>query len=216
MPVTASIKLDIKQGEISIKNAVRGYVSSLLTRAVGPILRDIRLLIDQTVRGSDTYKSLTTGELRGEFGLRNANQSLEEIINLLQMSVNVQMEPVRYTANELRGGILIQFLKSDYSEILSSSAASYQSNQFTIEWLKWLLTYGDSIIIADYSIAYNLTAAQKARSRTGVALMLPLGIGWRVPPAWAGTADDNWLTKEFGQAGVQTQIEKIIMKALGV
>jgi hypothetical protein len=62
-----------------------------------------------------------------------------------------------------------------------------------LEWLRWLLTFGDRIIISEYQI--HLISG-KGRSGRGI-MVADDASAWRVPPRFSGTIRNNWLTRAF-------------------
>jgi hypothetical protein len=79
-----------------------------------------------------------------------------------------------------------------------------------IPWLDWLILQGDRIIVLGYDVDFDLTPAERARSRTGMALM-ERGSGWRVPPEFSGTAESNFLTRAFDGPAVEEMVAEIVV-----
>jgi hypothetical protein len=76
---------------------------------------------------------------------------------------------------------------------------------FNIDWLKWLLTSGAEPVIFGYRVKFG----NFPTSRTGQAIMVPKNGGaWGVPAEFAGTANDNWITRNLDL--FRPKIEEII------
>jgi hypothetical protein len=88
--------------------------------------------------------------------------------------------------------------------------AKYVSNQFEIDWLRWITVEGDMIIIQDFEITYDLTDAQIRASRSKEALMKKGGT-WQVPEAFRGFLQSNFLTKAFDTQAVKDEVTAIIL-----
>lgn len=213
MPININMKVDPADIDSALRNSIRTHMNAALGLVTVDLTKDIQDWITSLLVADATYQSILGGDLRAEFGLENPDVVLQEILTILRDSVIVSYSPVRFNGNNLQGGIVIKAIKDDFSDILSSGAATYMSNQFKVEWLKWLISEGDSIIIADYRISYDLTPKERANSRTGVALMKK-GSGWKVPAQYAGIISDNFITKIFQGVGLELQLSKILEQAL--
>src|SRR5690606_10281011 len=91
----------------------------------------------------------------------------------------------------------------EFSELLKIPAAKYsyisksnllRGSEVQIDWLEWLLIYGSQPQV-QAQIVFNVPKF----SRTGDAIMLatPGRWGWGVHPTYAGTPDDNFLTRSL-------------------
>jgi hypothetical protein len=60
--------------------------------------------------------------------------------------------------------------------------------QTDLHWLDWLLRQGSAVIVS----GYQYTPKRDGRSGGGVMTM---GSLWRVPPQFAGTLQNNFITK---------------------
>ena len=78
-----------------------------------------------------------------------------------------------------------------------------------LDWLKWLLLYGDRTIIS----GYEFTIKNDNKSRTGRGIMQGSVSGsWRVPSDYAGNVDNNWIIK--GIESVADDIENFFFRTL--
>lgn len=195
--------------------AVRNHLNSAMHLAAAGITKRVREYAEDLVENTSTYGSLLTGELLGELGIPDVQGRLKAVVEAVGKSVHVQVIPIRVNGTKLNGGLRVQMLRSDFEDLLALPAAEYYSNQYLIPWLQWILLEGDKIIITTHEIFKDLSPSQKASSRTGKALMRP-GKGWRVPPEYAGVADDNFLTRAFGDelTKIKDRITTIVSEEL--
>ena len=75
-----------------------------------------------------------------------------------------------------------------------------------IPWLNWLLTAGDSILIANFGVEFG------SYGRTGKARMSGNFAPYKVHSSFSGTPDNNFITRAI--AAVYPQIKEIIRKEL--
>lgn len=194
-----------------ILNAFRLKLNSVLKRAAPSIKRRIGDVCEQLIQRTGEYNSLLSGDLLGELGVPDIGRRLDEILDTIKNSCDVQFTPLMQVGGVLNGGLTIGMVRSDFLDILGLPEAAYVTSRGTdIPWLNWILTQGDRIIIMGYDVKIPLTtAAEKSKSRTGLALMTP-GTGWRVPPAFSGTLSDNFITRAFIGSNVESLLLTIV------
>lgn len=155
------------------------------------------------------YDSLLNGSLKAEFGLVDSASRVSQILSTIENSLNIQTKPISITGKQLKGSIKIQMIQKDFSDLLSLGAASFISEKGSqLNWLEWLLLEGDSIIIADYAFVVGSFPS----SRTGMGIMKQFGgPSWRVPPEFAGSINNNWITRAITSASsdIQNELESI-------
>jgi hypothetical protein len=209
-----SIALILNQSEISvaIQNATRSSINAALHNCANAVKRDIQTLIASVFASTPEYNSLLNGILKEVFALEDANIPLKDITGAIQQSVVVSVIPVATVGKTLNGGLVITFVKSNFQDILGLSSGSYQKGQLNVPWLEWLLTEGDRVILANYPVQYNLKKEDRNRL-SGVAVM-EKGGGWRIPTQFAGTLEDNWITRAFDSSKIAPLIDGIVEKNL--
>ncbi len=154
------------------------------------IKKRLQITLADLIRRSDEYSSLTGGELRGQIGLEDPS-SIEAIIDRWAEGIEV-----RFLKNKRFGSIKIGMIQSDYSDVLTMPEASYtyvaRKGSKVIDWLRWLLLEGSQSIVQDYNFAAS------KQGRTGLGIMVSKeGGSWKVPAAYAGTAEDNFVTRSL-------------------
>jgi len=162
-----------------------------------------------------TYDSLVNGELAGHFGIpiSGRKQRIDTILQAVTNRMEVEFVPIKLAGKNFGGGIKFRVLLKNLSEVLTLSAGVVLTEKGrTLEWLRWLLTLGDTIIIDNYSVDLK---PGTGRSRGGLMVLDGAG-SWRVPPQFAGTINDNWLTRAFNDniIGFRSIIEPIIRQEL--
>lgn len=158
---------------------------------------------------SETYISLTGGELRAEFGLDESSvNDLPELVKKL-VSVTVMINSVPKVNNMVT--ISIGF--SDYEEIDFSKDGMFVTEKGDIiNWLWWLLSAGESEIatIDQYSVYLK-----QGQGRSHMAVMIKsVGQSYSVDGYFAGTPHDNWVTRTLREnIGALSTIIKEVMNA---
>ena len=77
----------------------------------------------------------------------------------------------------------------------------------SLPWLRWLLTLGQQIIVANFGVDY-----QSGKGRTGGGYMTVDERPFKVSSQYAGTVDDNFITRAIDS--VAPQIKGVIIKAI--
>ncbi len=191
----------------TISETVNKNLFSKLTPVEGTI-SDIVLF---SIKAQPEYSSLKSGELRNRFGIKSAAQ-VDEVLAALD-DIDVKVDKARVSGGEITAEITVNMIKSDFAS-LGIAAGSYVSEGGSqIDWLNWLLYEGNNSVV----IGYKYKPVVSPKSRTGKGIMIK-GEGniFRVPPEFAGTADDNWITRGVDAAlpQIQDYFNKIVKKAL--
>lgn len=213
------IKVDLQESndeiEKRILQQIQTKLNSAIHRAVSAIRTRLQALCDSLIQRTEEYESLLNGELLAELGIPNVHQRLENILAVIRDNIEVMAIPVQTRGKRLVGGLTIGILRSGFDDILSLSDASYvsQPSGETIPWLQWLIGEGDRIIVLNFHVQYDLSSTERARSRTGLALMVKGG-GWRVPPEYSGTYEGNFLTRAFNAIEVEAAIANIMSQEI--
>jgi hypothetical protein len=187
-----------------------------LTSASIVIRRKLLDKIGELILAAPETNDLINGDLGEELGLIDASAFIDTMIQAIQNSVSFTTERVGYIGTRfVSGGYEIGILKSDYSDILSLSGASYNTdNGVNIPWLNWLLLAGDSPVIYGWRIDFN--PHNTGASRTGVIMVRDPGGSWGVPSQYSGVQDDNFLTRALNSivndidAIVRDEVERAI------
>lgn len=199
----ASFKYDLKLDEQKFLLSATLEIKTILRRTIDQLITSIRPSLVEYVENklrkgpNDTYYSLDIGQLRKDFGFRPGENAGERVVK--EVSKSIRINRTGPNSSSL-GGIRLQLLKDGIEFLLDKDFGAYDSNGNTVDWLRWLLTAGDTIVIADYEVIYK----DAPQSRSGYALMISpkMSKGFRVDPAHSGTIDDNWITRALAATEV--------------
>ena len=237
--LTGKIKWDFRKGQfknIFLKLFIK-EINAKIKKHRTTIQDEIKDLIEKTLLTSETAQQLMPGGLlAAEFGIpiETGDQYVKAICKQTSESaiVNVYTLKRRVGTSLFDGGISIKIVLDDYSDVLALPEAiidkpndSGGQKPYTLRWLQWLLLEGTSIAIKlpEYppgakNVAFYVKYTKGGRSRGAIMLKSKTGIGYRVHPKYGGTADDNWLTREFSGTNAPSflaQVRDIIFKYIG-
>ena len=191
------LTLDLLESDSNISKTILDLlakqINSNINKQFNKLQDSIKNIVINSLKQQPEYISLLGGQLQYEFGITNPQQKLDAILAVLKNSMVASMNKVMVSGPSLKGGFTIEFIRSDYSDILQLPEASFITEKGTsLEWLNWLLLQGDSSIIFGYSF---ILGGFKF-SRTGGGIMKDNASGvWKVPSQFSGTQDNNWITR---------------------
>lgn len=202
----ASFRYDVELNQQQFALAVAQELKATLDRTISQLIRKIRSSLVSYIENklrkdpNNTYYSLDIGNLRNEFGFRSGQNAGERVVKAI--SGSIEFTKLGPTSASL-GGVRLQLLKGGIEFLLDKDFGAYDSNGNTVDWLRWLLTAGDTIVVADYQVMKDKGTPLKG-SRSGYALMISpkMSKGFRVDPNHSGTIDDNWITRALAATEV--------------
>lgn len=184
-------------------------LNKYFTKIYNQMRQTIPPILINHIKSQPEYDSLMNGKLMGEFGLPDSASRLSEILATIESGAIIQTKPLNIAGNRIRGSVRLQMVQKDFSDLISLGAASFTTEKGSnLEWLRWLLTEGDTTIIADYTFVLG----PHPSSRTGMGIMREFGgSSWRVPPEFAGTINNNWITRAIDAASgdIQKALESL-------
>lgn len=202
-----------KSIERKILRAIATEFNNKIHTRIGRIISNIAQVTLYYLRNTPTYTSLVEGRLAGHFGIpsRNRVSNVDNILQTIVDNMEVTHKTVKVTAGKFSGGLTVSILIKNFTDILTlPSAVVITESGDLLEWLDWLLTQGDRIIIRDYEVDFEL-----GTGRSGFATMIPNDkSSWRVPPEFSGTINNNWLTRTLGSKNYISLIDQTIQKEL--
>lgn len=209
------ISLVLQDFERKLFECIRDHLNKTIPLACPGIKQRVMPIIDEAIKLTNEYISLTTGgaKLRKHLGLEYPVENMQDIIDVIKQNCEVKPIRCRIVGAQILGGLEIGILRTGYADILGLSSAQYDSNGHPIEWLNWLLTKGDRLIVYGYHYV-NASGFGLATSRAG-GLMYKKG-AWRMPAEFSGTAQNNFLTRAFDDISVQNAIAKEIEAEIGL
>lgn len=191
--------------ESLILSAIADTLNVGLRKGTIKIEKQIRDLVRRAIQSSPEYQSLAHGQLQGEFGIVDSQARLDIILKIWINSITVSVNPVKRSGGQLKGGIRLEMISGDYQDVINIPEAYVITEKGTrLNWLEWLLLFGDRSIIRDYTIGID-----QERSRTGVNIMVKAkNKRWAVPPQFSGTINKNFVTRTLDP--LDAQITKIV------
>lgn len=198
---------DINQ---KINQSISIYLNHKLRKNSNQIVENIKQQIPALMKQQPEIKSLlneSRNTLFSIFGLYAGTSinAVESIINSISNSIEYKIE---YIDKNLNGGIVINFQPKNLQNLLDLPSGHVIDGDNDLHWLHWLLTLGDTIIVANYQYTakYGL-----GRSNNGI---MTIGNSFRVPPQYSGTLNDNFVTRMFATEKVRYIIKSNIEKGL--
>ncbi|NDB57580.1 hypothetical protein EB001_03945 [bacterium] len=209
-----SLSIVITDSEKTITNNINDALSKLLNDTIkqqqNKLVDEVKLLIPNWINQQPEIISLQSVDSSSLAGLFGINQSIDSIINKIISSV-VDSTTVKFVPynNKFRGGLEINIQTNDFNNLLGLPEGHTIYKGGDLHWMDWLLLRGDSIIISNYQ--YNPSTGL---GRSGLGTMISGG-SFRVPPQFAGTKDNNFITRALIGSNQEQQISNIFSKILG-
>ena len=188
-----------------INIALAKEVNKKWTKYSKEVAKQIRPVVSAALYSSPEISSLSGGVLRIDFGLTSNPSS--EIVNAILNTLTVTPKKAQVSGSNIVGGLTITLQPVDYNNLFSLSVAEQIIEGGSIPWLRWLLTRGNSIIIADFGVEY-----QSGEGRSGGGTMSSKQRPFKVNSKFAGTIDDNFITRAI--SNVAPEINSAIKKAM--
>lgn len=177
----------------NIAQALLKDVDAYINDIANKMRQAIPDIVISNIVNQPEYTALISGNLQYELGITNPQARLSEIINTIKSGAILNIKPAKVVSSKISASVKLQMIQKDFSDLLSLGSSSFTSeNGSEIDWLRWLLLEGDSVIISDY----NFILGPNKASRTGMGIMRQAtGGSWRVPPEYAGSINNNWITR---------------------
>lgn len=193
-------------GEIQNKiyQAVREELNRLLKKNINKAEARIKQSVDKWIRMQPEVQSIlddgVQNSLHAQFGLLGVQGVLaaNDIVASVIASINVK---IKYVNNNLAGGVDFEIQPEALNNLLGLSSGFVASESDVLHWLNWLLLEGSNTIV----YGYNYTPDSSGRS--GGGFMVSGGV-WRIPPQFAGTLNDNFITRALSNR--DKELEQIL------
>ncbi len=213
--VTLNIAEENAVIETKVLDALAKKFNTVMQHVKSGVIVGIQDLCDKLIARTPEYMALMHHDpLLGELGIPEVERRLEGILLGVKRGITADVIPIRRQGKMISGSIVFGIIPSDLTYLLLLPESSYMTERGReIPWLDWLTQQGDRIIIGGFDVMAATSPAAKARSRTGLALMVKGG-NWRVPPEFAGFEHDNFLTRAFDVPGIERAIANIIVREL--
>lgn len=205
-----SLKINKNQQNYdAILSALTKEVNTQMKSSASSVEVGIKEVVGDAILDSNEMKSLIGGSLQGHLGIRpgDNDNAVFQITQAVMNAVYITWIPM---TNKRPGKLEILIQPSNFANLLSLRAGEVDAvhkldGPYTMEWLDWLLTLGDTPIVKGYEYQMGTTG----RSGQGI-MKKKQGSTWRVPPEFAGTLEDNFVTRALDEETVEKQILKIL------
>jgi len=209
MSITIKLLDSIRSVESKVNKALAEQANSLMGRNNAKTKKDIYAFVERCITEQpeiDSLKAGGQGSLAAQFGIPVGQESsvADSIVAAIVAATRVNIS--RFNRN-LQGKIDISFQPADFSNLFSSHVGSVHTELgVKLDWLRWLLQEGNRVIIVGYEYVSN----SRGRSRGGV---MKTGESWRVPTQFAGTLEDNFITRAFSSR--ENELQNLLGSFLG-
>jgi hypothetical protein len=211
--ITVKVKTTQRVVIDRIKQSIAEFFNKRFSRKNSAIREKVKVLIYNWVKQQPEMQDLLNGKygkLGPQFGIPDGENA--SIVNTIcKAASEAFVIEVNSVNKNLVGGIYLNFISSDFEKFLSIPEGHVYTEQGgDLHWLDWLLTKGYSTVITGYSFLLKVDAPG-SRSKGG--LMIERGV-WRVPPEFAGTAENNFITRAITSPGNEIELKRILEEYL--
>jgi hypothetical protein len=210
--MTLSIKIIDTEKEIAknINIGISEYINNKITQQLSFMTKEIIGVIPSWVSVQPEILSLLSQDemsLAGQFGIAGDTDGIvNSIVSSIANSISIKF--VKFN-NNLKGGLEFYIQPDNFSNLLGLPQGHVIYSGGDLHWLDWLLIRGDQIIISNYQ--YNPSTGL---GRSGLGNMIG-GNSFRVPPAFAGTKNNNFVTRALNGPDQEKYFANLFQKALG-
>ena len=207
MRISVTLKETTKQIEEKINKALVEHINSKLRAGSNKAMSKARRYVKEWILKTPEMQSIATGgELAGNLGIRGGTGAsiAASIADAVALSTVFEFTPFN---NKLKGRAVLNFQPISFANLLSLPAGYTATKKGDrLHWLDWVLKEGNKTLIVGYEYFPDT-----GKGRSGLGSMKQ-GSMWRVPPQFAGTATDNFITRAF--QGKEKQIESLFSEIL--
>jgi hypothetical protein len=207
------ITITLKENKITFRKKVNEAISDFLNRTInrkmGTMIREIRQLIPSWIESQPEMIELSSneqpGSLAAQFGLPKGTG--KDVVNKISSAVrnSLAIRITKINKKDLSGGIEFNLMSATFEELLSLKEGHVIEDEIDLHWLDWLLNRGYETIVT----GYRFKISEGGRSGGGV---MTKGNIWRVPTQYAGSPEDNFITRALTNPIVEKQIQTILEK----
>ena len=188
----------------AINKALAKEGEALLKKTSSRIKSQVTEVVRKAVASCPEIQELSSGTLKYDFGLTEDPSSV--IVNAVANSTRVSVSKITSRGGSFKGGVKIYIQPATFSNLLSLSAGQQAiETGGSIPWLSWMLTSGDSIIIADFGVEY-----ESGSGRSGGARMDGAARPFKINPLYSGDQTNNFITRALEP--VLKEVSKIVRR----
>ena len=180
-----------------INKAISKEVNSIVKNRASRVERRFKSVIPTWVFETPEMQSLlqegVPNSLSAQFGLPAGTGAgvVDQIGFAIAQSISFDVQKAPSSA--AKGGVTFNFQPSSFGNLITLSAGTVRTARGQVlPWLEWLLSQGTKTII----YGYQYEPGDAGRSFGGTMIG---GNIWRVPPEFAGTQNNNFLTRMFAE-----------------
>jgi hypothetical protein len=194
-----------------ISRAMADHVNQMVIRGKGRLLTRAKPLVANWILEQPEVESLLdgkTGSLAAQVGIpQGHNQTIVDyLVSSIVAATSIKIQP--FDAKLTRGRLDLNFQPSDFGNLLDVGMFEVLTKKgIKLEWLRWLLEEGSKPIIIGYDYIPS-----SGRGRSNAGTMKP-GVAWRIQPAFAGTLENNFITRAFSHR--EKDMEKLFAQVIG-
>lgn len=168
-----------------------------MPRILSDVKPKVSKILLQSLSNSATVQSLMSGKLKEDFGLFGnvVNVTVQEICKIISENVKLNANPS--TKSLIILNTTLELLPSqNYAKLIKAAGGSFPSRGGNVDWLEWILTRGTQVVVGDYW----LFPFARGRTRSGGSSVMKeiektARDPFRVDPNFAGTLEDNFITR---------------------
>jgi hypothetical protein len=204
--------IEIKESDAQIFNSIcKALLPDIIIymdNAIQIIQKELPIILETAIINSQEYQSLVSGQLKYEFGIVDAANKIDGLLKIWINNIEYNYQKPTFNGKKINSKFSANLIKADLSDVLYTEYAQMTDTLrgYSLPWLEWLLVDGSKTIIDQFEVQLG----PNKYSRTGYAIMRP-GQGWSVPSQFAGTIEDNWLTRSIDS--VSNEINNLLNKA---
>jgi len=206
-----SIKITLTDSIDVIQNRVNGAIAEVANKNIQTgrlkaqsIVRDLVKSWVMSQPEMQSIISVNLGSLAGQFGIPVGQSMLAYDAIASSVANSVTTNFTSFNKKNLSGNFSINIQPEGFKNLLSLQDGHVIFPGGDLHWLDWLLTKGDTIIVANYQ--YNPKGGA-GRSRLGY---MTVGSSFRVPPQFSGTAENNFITRALTGESQEKQISDVL------
>lgn len=195
----------------NILDSIVDHIDQALSKSISYIKVDLETLVLDAIRHQPEYNSLISGQLKYELGIVSA-YDVDKILSQIFDTIKIIKRNTSYNNSGITGGLIIEILSNDDLQKLTELPAGFvvdTKRGYSLPWLRWILLEGAKPIVKNYEVKIG----PNKFSRTGMAVMIDSNESWSVPNAFAGTINNNWITRGIDSINNQS-VENIIQNRL--